>query len=465
MNIKKINWYQQAADVKPFYISYPLHSCFNYKINNRQTPLQYEIVVYLKDNFMYAYLSKRGLKKCAQYYYQRQLKDKKFIPKLYSNWQTKYIKPYLKIVSKILEANLSKYTNEELLKLFKEFNKIYLQVWTNSIFLDNFDYYGEIILQKKLNKESKNINEKDLETILTPPEPSFIQQEEMDLSTTKNLDQHQQKYYWMHNDYATIKPLTKEYFSKRLKSLDKKEIQKLKNTFNNLKQQKKKVYQKYKLSSELITTIELLALLSNFRDARKSYQQMSAESLKKIAQQFSIRTGLPLKTIENFFYWEIENIFNKPKQSLLTEAENRYLGAFYIFNKDVFKYKAYSGKRGNKMQQSVQDSINKKNKLQGGTAYPGIVRGKVKIIKGRKDFKKLEPGDILVAPNTRPEFVPLMKIAGAIVSAEGGVTSHAAIVSRELKKPCIVGVQSALSSLKDGDLVEVDATKGIITKL
>jgi pyruvate, water dikinase len=63
---------------------------------------------------------------------------------------------------------------------------------------------------------------------------------------------------------------------------------------------------------------------------------------------------------------------------------------------------------------------------------------------------------------TRPEFMPLVRLAKAIVTSEGGVTSHAAVIARELKIPCIVGVKDVLSRIKDGDLVEVDANKGII---
>jgi pyruvate,water dikinase len=63
---------------------------------------------------------------------------------------------------------------------------------------------------------------------------------------------------------------------------------------------------------------------------------------------------------------------------------------------------------------------------------------------------------------TRPEYISAMKKAAAIVTDEGGITCHAAIVSRELKKPCIIGTKIATKVLKDGDLVEVDADKGIV---
>ena len=73
-----------------------------------------------------------------------------------------------------------------------------------------------------------------------------------------------------------------------------------------------------------------------------------------------------------------------------------------------------------------------------------------------------EHGDILVTGMTRPEFVPLMKKSSAIITDEGGITCHAAIVSRELKIPCIIGTKIATQILKDGDLVEVDADNGVI---
>ena len=77
----------------------------------------------------------------------------------------------------------------------------------------------------------------------------------------------------------------------------------------------------------------------------------------------------------------------------------------------------------------------------------------------------MEKDDILVTSMTRPEFVPIMKMAAGIVTDEGGLTCHAAIVSRELGIPCIVGTQIATRSLKDGDRVEVNANHGLIIKL
>lgn len=102
------------------------------------------------------------------------------------------------------------------------------------------------------------------------------------------------------------------------------------------------------------------------------------------------------------------------------------------------------------------------SELKGQVAFPGKVKGRVRILNSREDVKKLEKGEILVAGTTTPDFFPAMKKSAAIISEHGGAISHAAITSRELKIPCIVGTKHATQVLKDGDEVEVDADKGIV---
>ena len=77
-------------------------------------------------------------------------------------------------------------------------------------------------------------------------------------------------------------------------------------------------------------------------------------------------------------------------------------------------------------------------------------------------LRKVKRGDILVTNMTTPDFVPIMKKVKAIITKEGGMTCHAAIISRELGVPCVVGTKVAMQVLKDGDLVEIDAGKGIV---
>jgi phosphohistidine swiveling domain-containing protein len=100
--------------------------------------------------------------------------------------------------------------------------------------------------------------------------------------------------------------------------------------------------------------------------------------------------------------------------------------------------------------------------LTGQIAYKGKYTGRVSIVFTREDANNFKQGDVLVASSTTPDFIHAIKKAGAMVADEGGIISHAAITSRELKIPCIIGTKIATQVLKDGDLVEVDADTGVV---
>ena len=108
----------------------------------------------------------------------------------------------------------------------------------------------------------------------------------------------------------------------------------------------------------------------------------------------------------------------------------------------------------------------KRSMLKGVIASKGICRGKVKIIRTifsdviQQEIFKVKKGDILIANTTGPEMMMACQKAGAIVTDEGGLTSHAAVVSRELKIPCIIETKIATQVFKDGDYVEVNANRG-----
>lgn len=100
--------------------------------------------------------------------------------------------------------------------------------------------------------------------------------------------------------------------------------------------------------------------------------------------------------------------------------------------------------------------------IKGLVVCKGKTKGFVVIVKDRSEIDKVKDGDVLVTPLTTPDFIIGMKKSVAIITDLGGMTSHAAIVARELKKPCIVGTSNATQVLKDGDFVEVDADNGIV---
>jgi phosphoenolpyruvate synthase/pyruvate phosphate dikinase len=164
----------------------------------------------------------------------------------------------------------------------------------------------------------------------------------------------------------------------------------------------------------------------------------------------------------------------------LTQSEfESYLSAKQLPDRDILK-KRYAGcmilydKNGNgsildekDFLEFIESLTKRKNidDLKGMPAFKGLVRGRVRVILDPMNPGIFEEGDILVAGMTRPEYLQLMQKSGGFITDAGGLLSHAAIVARELKKPCVIGTEVATKVLKDGDLVELDANTGIIRKI
>lgn len=111
-----------------------------------------------------------------------------------------------------------------------------------------------------------------------------------------------------------------------------------------------------------------------------------------------------------------------------------------------------------------EEVIKQKNsrEIKGQVAQKGKVTGKVKILRRRDQISEVVEGDVIVSPMTTTDFLPAILKSVAVITDEGGITCHAAITARELKKPCIIGTKIATQILRDGDMVEVDADNGIV---
>ncbi len=183
--------------------------------------------------------------------------------------------------------------------------------------------------------------------------------------------------------------------------------------------------------------------------------------LKPVMLEASERIGLPY---EKLVYLTVNEITNALKHGLTKKlartADERAKDYALIYVNG--KTRVLSGQRLKKYLEpelKKQGELASINELQGQPAFIGRAKGRVKVIRNLEDIKSFQRGRILVTTSTAPTHVPAMEKAAAIVTDEGGLLSHAAIVARELKKPCIIGTKHATKTLKDGDLVEVDASK------
>jgi phosphohistidine swiveling domain-containing protein len=163
---------------------------------------------------------------------------------------------------------------------------------------------------------------------------------------------------------------------------------------------------------------------------------------------------------------EVEDFVNCRTLPLLSELKERSNG-FVHMNKKMFKIKSFDNFLKSKKISVIKENIKLvKNTFSGSVGFSGpMIRGRVKVVLNSNEMVDFKEGMILVTPMTAPEYLPIMKKAAAIITNEGGITCHAAIVARELRKPCIIGTKIATSTLKDNDLVEVDANNGVVRKI
>ena len=156
----------------------------------------------------------------------------------------------------------------------------------------------------------------------------------------------------------------------------------------------------------------------------------------------------------------LEDLDDIPSDKVIQERMNNFLYIPGIYSKVI---ELNNFLENNKEYKFIIEKTNiEKDVIKGSIAYKGKVQGKVRILKRKMQVGELVKGEILVSPMTTPDFISDIKYAGAIITDEGGITCHASIISRELKKPAIIGTKIATKVLHDGDLVEVDADKGVV---
>ncbi len=230
----------------------------------------------------------------------------------------------------------------------------------------------------------------------------------------------------------------------------------------------RKFHESYSKSWAYIAIIFKIPIMPGVSEElkKKAYEarvktQEYAETPEEIYKEF-IERKFPLVK-GNYRFVLIDEIYSSKANNpqILHNIEERKKG--FVF----YKGKLYVGEDVDETLKKLgiilaDANVNKKETIKGQIGFKGKVKGQVKIVAGINELSKVNKGDILVATMTMPKYLPAMKRAAAFVTDEGGITCHAAIVSRELGKPCIIGTRVATKILKDGDLIEVDANKGIV---
>ncbi len=197
---------------------------------------------------------------------------------------------------------------------------------------------------------------------------------------------------------------------------------------------------------------------------RKSY------ALRDSDEYFSASNRVFVNTLRKLFprakdYVNVIRYEELDRIPSLAELKKRYKNYVCVANKygRVETLAAYAKRTGYRFIEDEAKPVS--GLLRGRVANPGQAKGKAKLVFTTKDLAKVGKGDILISPMTTANFMPAIRKAAAIVTDEGGLLSHAAIVSRELRKPCLIATKSATKIFKDGDSIEVDAGAGWVRKV
>ena len=344
--------------------------------------------------------------------------------------------------------------------------------------------YG--LLTKELEKilKAKNVKQqnlqRDLSLLISPVRkiaPWTEKKELLNIAVKFNsyagaaespeFKRHSEKYKWLQYGYQGPE-LTPEYFKNELRKIfkrgPKKQLASHLAYFAELRKKQAELKKKLKLSPKEIRLFEMAKNIMFLKAYRIDVRHIFHWHTDKMFKKLGLKCHLPLTW---FHYSDRADILNLIRTGKADAQKGLARSKFILRVSEGGKVKFIPKNKAEKFlkRHLLQEKIVMSSEISGATAFPGVVKDRVRIVLSKNDLGKISKGDILVASATTPELLPAMHKAAAFVTDAGGITSHAAIVAREMKKPCVIGTRIATKIFKDGDIIQVDADQGIVRKI
>lgn len=426
------------------------------------------IIEFARDNKIQCFHSKDDLKKDAEFgknYFNEEF-AKSFLSNIYL-----VCKKHLILFNELRNIDYSKLSDE---KLFEIFNRV-IDQWKHTI--SYFRGLQEEGTRQLIEKIRKSVSAEEFNILILPSELDEVNKEQIDWQkilessySEKAILDHCYKYPWLAAYHFTMKDVIKTLKNKYEYDESNKKYRNIIKDKENLRKRQEIILQNNPKIRKLVKLAQDMAIT---RVLLKSYWGGTDFYLVPIYAEISKRSKEKVSDIIKYYLsYEVKDLLLS-KKKLTNDEKKRRKQCFAVLWKDgkaIFK-------SGNEAEELIRKelgdliSISKDNKLIGQIANEGYIKGVARILDAndtskanilRKTFKQ---GEILITQMTQPNVMDIASKAGALVTDEGGMLSHAAIISRELKIPCIVGTQKATQVFKDGDLIEVDANKGIVRKI
>ncbi|OGH71084.1 MAG: hypothetical protein A3C90_00490 [Candidatus Magasanikbacteria bacterium RIFCSPHIGHO2_02_FULL_51_14] len=447
-----------------------LYVCTFVEVHHKQFPAVYgeqwsETLELFKDGRIFwindaTQLEAAGRKAFVRYMLPRDSREK-----IYTEWLGD-ARAVTELEKEIDGLDLAAISDAELGQVWKKLNDAYIKFWTTGSVPELANYGSVEYLRKKLkglvpDNEIGGV----LETLTAPERLSFYQEEEVALAKTDDLAAHQKQFFWLKNSYAGTQVLPVEFFAERKKELRQNLEEEIEHKLTEVKARKAAVQKQFNLTQEIMEIAAAISYGIEWQDERKKYIFIILHYIDALVREVARRFGYDFERLHDLWHYHIGDIIlGKDLRPELERRKNGFGVRFFhdcvdLYGDEVDLYwQTYGEENVTAGTTDVRGVVASKGKGQ-------PVRGKITILLDPSNVKDFIGGDVLVAPMTSPEYVFAMKKACAVITDAGGLTSHAAIVSRELGIPCIVGTKIATKVFKDGDMVEVDAERGVVKKI
>ncbi len=379
---------------------------------------------------------------------------------------------------KVFKTDLKSLDNKKLIKLQATFtNEILPGHFILNTEIDIIDIYFEDLVRAKVVAELrtpalKMRQEEIYKTLIKPVSRSYINKQERmicqaalkKIFSQKDVKKIYNKFWWTNLGWENMSPHTLEYFSglverqSRARNLEEK-IKHLDDFIKNNRRERIACLKMIGYPVRLKYWLGLCDRYIDYHDKRKEVQVRTVYSFTLILREIARRLKLKPTDLEWLWIDEVVDLLSGKKIDLAEVNRRRQCVAALVSFRQ-FRY--WSGEAARKIKaKTIKEKSHRLSELQGLGVTGGLITGRAQVCAGaREALAKIRKGDILICPMTLPDYLPAMRKAAAIVTEEGGITCHAAIIAREFKIPCVVGTKIATQVFKDGDLLEVDAAKG-----
>lgn len=431
------------------------------------------VLFFVVDDYVHWYWNDADLTRIREAFFTRLAEDPHYLAKLEKEWEGK-IAAFNEVCKRIDDADFPALSDEALARLYEAFYAAYLEQFAYFMALGDAvsmhaDRYVVPEFEALLGADFASAFPK----LVTTQYLSFVEEEALArekfadaLRTGGTLDQealeaHAREFFYIHNNYAKGVRLSAADFERMVREDVLKGGEPAHDARAERLAERDALIGKYPLTERHTTLLRVLDEFFKFQDIRKKNVLVANCYQLEFLAEAERRTGIPAERLRYSVFPEFRSVLDKSVDTDLLARRKEGVAALFPGS----DYRLIEGAPAREALAFMQSGGKESTELKGMVASKGKATGRVKKILKIHDMANMEKGDVLVSSMTRPEMVPAMKLASAIVTDEGGITSHAAIVSRELRIPCVIGTKKATQLLSDGDMVEVDAEKGIVRKI